>query len=186
MIYIDNKIQVLVKENNKTILKFPKLNIETTAYIGRNGVTNNKKEGDGKTPLGSFELGIALGTHPSIINTKLKYKQITKDMYWVDNPKSKYYNQLVDISKTPKDWNSAEHLIYYPIEYEYLIEIKTNPNNIPGKGSAIFLHCSNNKPTAGCIAIEKEIMKQIIENIDEETKIEIRSYSNENSPRFRK
>ena len=95
-------------------------------------------------------------------------------------------NKLVNISLARKEWNSAEHLIEYPIQYEYLIEIKTNPNNIPGKGSAIFLHCSNNELTAGCIAVEKEIMKKLINNIDEHTKIEIRSYSNENSPRFRK
>ena len=108
-----------------------------------------------------------------IFREKIKYKQITKEMYWVDDPESKYYNQLVNILTTPKDWSSAEHLIQYPIEYEYLIEIKTNPNNIPGKGSAIFLHCSNNKPTAGCIAVDKETIKKIIENIDRNTKIKI-------------
>lgn len=174
MIKIVNKINVFVKENNQAILKFPKHNIETTAYIGKNGVTSHKREGDGKTPLGEFKLGAMLGTH---LNTKnangLKYKQITKEMYWVDDTKSKYYNQLVNISEVEKDWNSAEHLIDYPIQYEYLIEIKTNPNNIPGKGSAIFLHCTNNEPTAGCVAIDKKAMKKLIENIDEQTKIDI-------------
>ena len=171
---IDNKIYVFVKENNKGILKFSKYDIETTAYIGKNGVTSEKKEGDGKTPIGEFELGIMLGRHLREKNTNgLKYIQITKDMYWVDDPKSKYYNQLVDISKVERDWNSAENLIDYPIQYEYLIEIKTNPNNIPGKGSAIFLHCTNNEPTAGCIAVDRKIMKKIVENIDEYTKIEI-------------
>lgn len=94
-------------------------------------------------------------------------------MYWVDDSKSKYYNQLVDISKVEKDWNSAEHLIDYQIQYEYLIEIKTNPNNTPEKGSAIFLHCANNKATEGCIAVDTEIMRKIVENIDTYTKIEI-------------
>ena len=174
MIFIDNNIYVFIKENNKAILKFPKINIETTAHIGRNGVTTQKEEGDGKTPIGVFELGIILGTHQNIQNKNgLKYKQITQDMYWVDDPKSRYYNQMVNISTTKKDWNSAEHLIEYPIQYEYLIEIQTNPNNIPGKGSAIFLHCSNNRPTAGCIAVERKTMKKIIENINKETKIKI-------------
>jgi len=94
-------------------------------------------------------------------------------MYWVDDSKSKYYNQLVNISQVKKDWDSAEHLIDYPIQYEYLIEIKANPNNIAQKGSAIFLHCSNNTPTAGCIAIDRDSMKKIVENIDEKTKIQI-------------
>ena len=171
---INDKIYVFVKENSKGILKFPKANIETRAYIGKNGVTSRKQEGDGKTPLGEFELGVILGTHQNTKNVNgLRYMQITKDMYWVDAPKSKYYNQLVNITEVKKDWNSAEHLIDYPIQYEYLIEIKTNSNNIPGKGSAIFLHCTNNEPTAGCVAVDKLIMKRIIENIDGQTKIEI-------------
>ena len=174
MINIDNDIYVLVKENNKAILKYPRLNIETDAYIGKNGITNNKKEGDGKTPLGEFELGLILVRNSNVENIHgLKYKVITENMYWIDDSKSKYYNQLVDMSKVTKAWDSAEHLIDYPIQYEYLIEIKTNPNNIHGKGSAIFLHCSNNQPTAGCVAIDRNVMKKIIENIDEKTKIKI-------------
>lgn len=176
MIEIDNKIYVFSNEKNKGILKFPKYNIQTPAYIGKNGITNKKEEGDGKTPIGEFELGIMLGMHQKekVINgIKLKYGQITKNMYWVDDQKSKYYNRLVDISHVKKDWDSAEHLIDYPIQYEYLIEIKTNPKNISGNGSAIFLHCTNNKPTEGCIAIDRDVMKKIVEVIDEHTKIEI-------------
>ena len=72
-----------------------------------------------------------------------------------------------------KDWKSAEHLIEYPKQYEYAIELKTNPNNIKGKGSAIFLHCSVNKPTAGCIAIEKEKMQEIFQLIKKDATINI-------------
>lgn len=171
---MDNIIYVFTNENNEWMLKFPDYNIETKAYIGKNGTTKDKKEGDGKTPLGSFELGIILGTHTKINNrNNLKYQKINENMYWIDDYKSKYYNQLVDISKVEKDWNSAEHLIDYPIQYEYLIEIRTNPNNISGKGSAIFLHCSNNKATEGCIAVSRDTMERILENIDKNTKVEI-------------
>ena len=92
-------------------------------------------------------------------------------MYWVDDANSKYYNQLVNIKETERDWETAEHLIEYKIQYEYLIEIKTNPNNIPKRGSAIFLHCTNNTPTAGCISTNSKVVKQIIQNISKETKI---------------
>lgn len=171
---MENKIYVFVSENNIGTLKFPKYNIEANAYIGRNGITNEKKEGDGKTPLGEFELGIVLGTHPIVKLKKAKnYKQINKNMYWVDDLKSKFYNKLIDTLSIKKDWDSAEHLIDYPIEYEYLIEIKSNPKNILGNGSAIFLHCANNKSTAGCVAVDRKIMKKIIDNIDEQTKIVI-------------
>lgn len=171
---MDNKIYVYITEKSKGILKFPKCNIETNAYIGKNGITQEKKEGDQKTPIGEFELGIILGMNSDEKNNnELKYTQINEEMYWVDDPKSKYYNQLVELSKVEKDWDSSEHLIDYKVQYEYLIEIKTNPNNIPGKGSAIFLHCSNNCPTAGCVAIDKESMKQIVQNINKDTKIKI-------------
>ena len=176
MIDQDNKIFVFKKGKNEWILEFPQYNIETLAYIGKNGVTSEKREGDEKTPIGEFKLGVIMGMHPKeeIENgTKLEYIQITKDMYWVDDSKSKYYNQLVKISEVEKDWKSAEHLIDYPIQYEYLIEVKTNPKNIPGNGSAIFLHCTNNKSTAGCIAIDKKIMEKLIEVIDKNTTIEI-------------
>ena len=174
MVDIENKIYVLVQKDNRGILKFPKCDIETNAYIGKNGVTKEKQEGDGKTPIGEFKLGVMLGTHLKTKNENgLEYMQITKDMYWVDDSKSKYYNQLVNISEVKKDCNSEEHLIDYPIQYEYLIEIKSNPNNTPGKGSAIFLHCANNRATAGCIAVDKETMKELIENINQDTKIEI-------------
>ena len=172
---MDNIIYVFQNENDKWILSFPKYNIETEAYIGKNGVTKDKEEGDRKTPLGTFELGMILGIHPKINNKNgLEYRQISKDMYWVDDIKSQYYNKLVDISKIKKDCNSAEHLIDYPIQYEYLIEIKTNPNNIKGKGSAIFLHCAKGNLTEGCIAVDRDTMKKIVENIDKYTKIEIR------------
>ncbi len=171
MIY--NQITVLTHLNNNTILKFPKCGIETTAYIGKNGFTINKKEGDSCTPIGKFDLGLILGTHEKIKNKNCNYTKINSNMYWVDDCNSKYYNELVDITKVKKDWNSAEHLIDYPIQYEYLIEIKSNPFNIPNKGSAIFLHCSYNTATQGCIAIDRKEMEKIVNNIDESTKIDI-------------
>lgn len=174
----DNIIYVDVKENSLAKLTFPKYNIETIASIGENGASEIMIEGNKKTPLGLFEFGIAMGTHSETeMKNKLKinYTQINKNMYWVDDINSKYYNQLVDITKTPDGWNSAEHLIDFPDEYEYLIEIKCNPNNIPNKGSAIFFHCNDNgKPTLGCIGIKRKEMETILPLIDENTKILIR------------
>ncbi len=171
-----NKIIVYAKEENKGVLEFPDYGIKTIAYLGKNGLTKNKKEGDKKTPIGEFELGVILGSHPIeevSLEKTLEYKQITETMYWVDDPKSKYYNKLVDINKLSIDWKSAEHLIEYPIQYEYLVEIKTNPHNIKGLGSAVFLHCTNNKATGGCIAVDRNVMKELLTKINKETKIKI-------------
>lgn len=174
VIIINNKIYVVLENHDKAVLKFPKCGIETMAYIGKNGLTHEKEEGDWRTPIGEFELGVILGMHLTGTNKNgLNCIKITNDMYWVDDYNSKYYNKLVDVAKVEKDWKSAEHLIDYPIQYEYLVEIKVNPENIPKRGSAIFIHCTNNKSTAGCIAIDRENMKTLIENIDEYTTIKI-------------
>lgn len=150
-----------------------KVELSTKAYIGRNGTTDNKVEGDGKTPIGIFELGKIFGFADKEKVDIDNYIQITPTMYWVDDPSSAYYNKLVDTKEIKKDWQSAEHLCDFPIEYEYGIEIKTNPNNIPNKGSAIFLHCSNNKPTAGCVAIPKDDIIKLLRFIKGETTIKI-------------
>lgn len=175
------KIIVTQLENqSKATFQFfnnDKLQINTTAYIGKNGITDNKQEGDGKTPKGTYEFGIAFGTHnkeKAKVNNFIKYITINNNLYWVDDCKSKYYNEMVDTTKVKKDWNSAEHLIKYPKQYEYAIEIKTNPRNIPNNGSAIFLHCSAEKPTEGCVAIETKFMKEILKVLTKDAKITIK------------
>ena len=128
-----------IRETRKATLMFynnSKKIFETDAFLGKNGITSNKIEGDGKTPEGIFDLGVVFGTHSRKyieLNKKTNYIQINENLYWVDDIYSKYYNQLVDITKVNKDWKSAEHLIEYPEPYEYAIEIKTNSKNVPGK-----------------------------------------------------
>lgn len=169
-------INVKVVDVSKGILKFfddKKKIFETEAFLGRNGVIANKKEGDLKTPIGTFNLGIAFGTHNIQKELQIQYTQVNENLYWVDDINSKYYNQLVDVKKISKDWKSAEHLSDYPRQYEYAIEIKANPENIAENGSAIFLHCSVQRPTAGCVAIEREKMLEILKNLKENALINI-------------
>ena len=182
---MDNVIFVNTKEN-PSILKFvskskDKYNSEelpiTNVFVGRNGTTFSKREGDGKTPLGIFDIGIVFGTNERKkikMDDSLQYIKINENLHWIDDTNSKYYNQLVDITKINIDWESSEHLIDYCVQYEYAIEIKTNPKNIPGKGSAIFIHCSNGSSTAGCVAMEREKMIKLLEMIDKNTKIIIK------------
>lgn len=160
-------IRVTDISGSEATLDFLENNVKlfsSKAFIGKNGITNDKREGDGKTPIGKYNLGVAFGTHGKIKFSK--YIKINEDLYWIDDINSKFYNQLIDITKVKKDWNSSEHLIEYPKQYEYAIEIKTNPKNIPGKGSAIFLHCSAERPTAGCIAIDAKFMKFLLDRIE--------------------
>lgn len=130
---------------------------ERTSYgiIGKNGATDNKREGDGCTPRGLYSFGIGFGTEP--IDTQLEYKIINNNCYWVDDSQSEYYNQWVESDVI--EWNSAEHMIEYPEAYHYGIAINYNTNPvISGAGSAIFLHCMSGSYTAGCVGIPESDM----------------------------
>lgn len=129
-------------------------------YVGKNGVTEDKAEGDKMTPVGYFSLSEAFGIRENP-GTDLPYRIVTTDSYWVDDPASKFYNQWVE-GNAEKDWNSAEHLLDYPEQYAYAVVVDYNRNPIvPGAGSAIFLHCGDN-PTAGCIALPEDSMLEIL------------------------
>lgn len=142
---------------------------------GRNGGTYDKKEGDGKTPYGTYSFSMAFGLkeNPGSI---LPYHQIGKDDYWIDDPQSTHYNKLVNARETTKDWNSGEHMSRQGISYNYGLVLNYNQDCIPGKGSAIFLHCDTARSdtgSAGCIRIPQEQMKQLIQSVDETTRIVI-------------
>ena len=125
-----------------------------------------------KHHFGTFKIGIVFGLHDRkniYLDNSLEYIKINENLYWVDDVNSKYYNRLVNIKKVDFDWKSAEHLIDYLVQYEYAIEVKTNPQNIPGKGSAIFIHCSNRNKTAGCVSLSKEKMINLLSKIDKNT-----------------
>ena len=147
--------------------------ISTNGYVGKRGITDYKKEGDGKTPSGEYTFGIGFGiaNNPG---TKISYRKINNNDYWVDDPNSKYYNQWVTSSTPNKDWNSAEHLYSYKTQYKYGAVINYNTHNpIPGKGSAIFLHVSSNGPTAGCVSVSEKNMINILKRLNSNSRIVI-------------
>ena len=174
-----NKITVRQISGYKARLKFEKYKIDVEARIGLNGLTKTPHEDSNATPIGTFKFGLAFGFRRFQVNNSLKYQIINKNLYWVSDIKSKYYNKLVDITKVPKgsfNTKKSEHLIDYPTVYEFAIEIMFNPQNDPRRGSAIFLHVmSKNKGgTAGCVAVERNVMMKLLKYINKDTVIEIK------------
>lgn len=161
------------KENNQMYLTYKSLKVKAT--IGKNGLTNDLVEGDMKTPVGEFDLGIAFGLHERYeidLDEDIPYFKIQDNQYWIEDINSKFYNQLIIIEKKPKI--CGEHLIDYANdEYEYAIEIKVNPHNIASKGSAIMLHCNKGEYTHGCVGVSRDSMIKILGMIDSNTKIRI-------------
>ena len=167
----DAKIRAYLKTNGGWSLRF-----ETMGFFGRNGISGNKREGDGTTPEGIFTFGRAFGVADDPGST-LPYAKLTSNDVWVDDPASSMYNQWADASSPGRDWKSAERLIEYAEEYKYAVSINYNTDPvIPGLGSAIFLHCSTGRPTAGCVSAPESAMIFFLAFIDEETKIAIGNY----------
>lgn len=136
-------------------------------YVGENGI-DKEKEGDRKTPTGTFELPLAFGIAPNP-GAKVPYVQINEDLYWCGD--QAYYNQLINIKEHPHSCE-GEHLIDYGTQYEYGMFLDYNKACVYGKGSAIFLHCKGPEPyTAGCIAVNQLNMRKILQTVEKGAKI---------------
>ena len=142
--------------------------------IGKNGLTKNKKEGDKKTPKGKFEIE-KLYFRKDRINkpeTLLKCVEIKKDMGWCDDENYPLkYNKLIKINKKIRH----EKLKRKDHKYDLFIPIKYNfKKPIPGLGSCIFIHLTNDyKPTDGCIALKKKDFLIMAKIIKKNSKIKI-------------
>jgi len=142
--------------------------------IGKEGLTSKKKEGDKKTPIGTFGIEHLYfrkdrNTKPK---TKLKCIKITRNMGWCDDSKNpKKYNKLIKVKKNIHH----EKLYRKDYKYDFLIPIKYNfKNAILGNGSCIFIHLTKNYlPTAGCIALKKKDFLIMLKLINKNTKIKI-------------
>lgn len=134
----------------------------TRGFVGSKGI-GKTKEGDKKTPSGTYNLSAAFGIKADP-GANLPYTQVTKYHYWCGTSSSKYYNQLVDSRVTGRSATSSdEKLIHYKGYYNYCLFIDYNASGEAGKGSCIFLHCTGSKKsTAGCIAIPEAAMKQAV------------------------
>jgi D-alanyl-D-alanine dipeptidase len=130
-----------------------------------------KREGDNKAPAGIFGLGPAFGYAPAgqARWVKLRYLPLTKQSEGIDDPGSRYYNQLVDRSKVRRvDWRSSEQMRREDDLYKWGALVKHNTPAQPGAGSCIFLHIWKNSgsATAGCTAMSEQNLVGLLRWLD--------------------
>lgn len=131
--------------------------------IGRSGAcpADEKCEGDGRTPLGRWPIRAALlrpdrGIAPP---ANLPWRWSRPDDGWSDDPRDPSYNRPV---RHPHGF-SAERLWREDGVYDAILILGHNDDPVePGKGSAIFLHLRNNRPTEGCVAIDRPAMGALL------------------------
>ena len=142
--------------------------------VGKKGSTTKKKEGDKKTPRGTFEIENLYYRKDRKVrpSTSLKCIEIKNDMGWcndVNYPNK--YNKLFKIKKKIKH----EKLKRKDYKYDFVIPIKYNfKKPIKNKGSCIFIHLTKNyKATAGCVALKEKDFLIMIKLIKKNSKITI-------------
>jgi L,D-peptidoglycan transpeptidase YkuD (ErfK/YbiS/YcfS/YnhG family) len=125
-----------------------------SGHVGVHGVApaGAKREGDGRTPSGTYSLGRGFGVQADP-GVAFRWTRVDSRHVWVDDPGSSLYNTW---QRTPADgrWDSAESL-YQPGAYGYAQVIDYNTARVPGRGSAIFLHVDHGSGTAGCVSVPR-------------------------------
>lgn len=137
--------------------------MEMACTLGRSGVcaADDKREGDGCTPAGSWPVrGILL--RPGRVEAKgirLPWRWVREGDGWSDDPADPAYNRPVHL---PRNF-SAETLLRDDDAYDVIVVLGHNDAPpVPGRGSAIFFHLSEGRPTAGCIAIDRHDMLELL------------------------
>ncbi len=133
-------------------------------FIGKEGL-GKEREGDNKSPVGTFRFTEAFGIAPDP-GCAIPYIQVDENYYWSgDGRPGMNYNKMVDIRKLPGlDTEASEHIVDYDPHYTYVMNISYNEACTPGLGSAIFLHCFGPfKPyTGGCVSLPTEKLRAVM------------------------
>lgn len=143
--------------------------IALPCVIGRAGVAavGEKREGDFKTPSGSFALRCCYYRPDRITSppvTALPLIALTPEDGWCDDPAHKLYNRQVKLpfsGRHEKLWREDNvYDLVIPLGYNDGVAAPV----IAGAGSAIFLHLmrGDGVGTEGCIALHCEDLLKIL------------------------
>lgn len=142
--------------------------------LGKGGVTKMKKEGDGKTPIGRYQLR-RIWYRPDRImrpQSPLPIAEIYQKSGWCDDVRSSLYNMPIERPSA----TCHERLWRHDRLYDLFFEL--GMNDAPperGAGSAIFLHLEkdNFRATLGCIAVNHATMQFLLRHANPTTHIAI-------------
>ena len=176
-------MRILVNTIYKSKLIFNKRVYE--CQVGKNGILPQYKkiEGDKSTPMGKWKILTIFIRRDKKLKLKLnKYIKnkivfIKKNFIWCDDIKSFHYNKLLKVNDLSNLNYSYEKLFRDDEVYDIILELNQNQRPcIKNKGSAIFIHCSFNdlRSTFGCVALKKNILNLLINNLQKQNYIYIR------------
>lgn len=127
-----------------------------------------KKEGDGRSPKGAYELIRAYGYQRNL-RIKFPYEESASGMVCIDDSRSEYYNMIVNEEKIAGEDISHEEMIRDDNLYKYAILVGHNTTS-PEKnaGSCIFMHIwrGADSYTAGCTAMSEANIMRLLSWLD--------------------
>jgi L,D-peptidoglycan transpeptidase YkuD (ErfK/YbiS/YcfS/YnhG family) len=138
---------------------------ETNGRAGLNGFAapGAKREGDGKSPTGSFTFTEAFGIADP--GTKLAYRTLgASGDCWGATPGESHYNDYYSGTCRPSDENLSSIMQLGSYRQAAVIDYN-RPAAVPGHGSAIFFHVGGVTPTAGCVAIDETVLTGILRSL---------------------
>jgi L,D-peptidoglycan transpeptidase YkuD (ErfK/YbiS/YcfS/YnhG family) len=133
------------------------------ARVGYSGIAKSgtKREGDGKTPSGTYGFSFFFGVQPKpATGFHFSFRHAYSYDVWDDDPASPRYNEWVN-DRTANPGASPEPMHQVPA-YDYAAVIAYNTKRIPGRGSAIFLHVGTGSATAGCVSLPRAELLKIL------------------------
>jgi L,D-peptidoglycan transpeptidase YkuD (ErfK/YbiS/YcfS/YnhG family) len=136
-----------------------------TARLGSSGLSRHKHEGDRATPTGTYRLGTTMyGIAPNP-GVKFAYHRLVCGDWWDEDSSSTTYNTFRHLAcdAQPSFRGNSEALWRISPQYRYFAVIEYNAHPVvPGRGSAIFLHVSTAKGTAGCVSLPEAQLVRLL------------------------
>ncbi|MCF7698493.1 L,D-transpeptidase family protein [Loktanella sp. M215] len=140
--------------------------------IGRGGLTDAKREGDGATPRGTHRI-VGMLYRPDRLGPPADWAvPIWPGDLWSDDVTDPDYNMMVRVPHP----NRHEYLRRADPMYDLVILTDWNwPYPVKGRGSAIFIHQwrGPGRPTAGCIGLSRRHLAWIAPRIMYNTRLVI-------------
>ena len=139
------------------------------AEIGRGGLSADRHEGDGSTPIGVFSVGSVLyGNAPRPAGLHAAYRRLGCGDWWDEDPASPRYNTFVSVrcGVVPAFARGSEALWTETVAYPYLAVLGFNADpvrrGVGAPGSGIFLHGWVGGPTDGCVALHRAQLLRVL------------------------
>jgi L,D-peptidoglycan transpeptidase YkuD (ErfK/YbiS/YcfS/YnhG family) len=134
------------------------------ARLGRRGLSDRHREGDGTTPTGGYELGSVVYGTAANPGVRYAYHRLVCGDWWDEDPSSRTYNRFrhVACGTRPPFGGGSEALWTIPA-YRHFAVIQYNvAPTVAGRGSAIFLHDTVGAVTNGCVSVAPSQLDRIL------------------------